>query len=186
MSFLVGRRRPKDVQVAAETLHDDLVAAIRQPVFYLAGGVPDTFEGRFDLLVLHLALVLRRLGTLGNEGQDLAQHLVDTVFARLDIAMRELGVSDIAVPKRMKRLAEGFRGRTAVYDQALSAGDRPSLADAIARNLLNGRGDGGRLALYAVLADERMASMTLDMLRTGLRDLPDPTPVLLDQRADET
>ena len=174
MSILFGRARRSETLDLAERLHDDLVAAIRNPVFYLSDAVPDTFEGRFDLLVLHVALLLRRLRNLEPEGPDVAQHLVDTMFRRFDIAMRELGVSDIGVPKRMKRLAEAFKGRSAAYNAALDADDGHRLALAVARNVLNGQGDGLRLAHYAQAVEAGLGARDLAALRRDGLALPDP------------
>ena len=172
MSFLFGRK-PSGAAVQAERLHDDLVAAIRRPAFYLQFGVPDTFEGRFDLLVLHVALVLRRLRASGKESESVAQHLVDTLFARLEIALRELGVSDIAVPKRMKRLAEAFNGRTASYFTALDAQDENALAAAVERNVL-GHPGGQDLARYALRIAGMLESSDLASAGSALPALPDP------------
>lgn len=174
MRFPFGRSRTAPIEAAAERLHDALIAQIRQPVFYTDFGVPDTFEGRFDLLVLHAGLVLRRLRDLGPEGRDIAQTLVDLMFARFDVAMRELGVSDIGVPKRMKRMAEAFKGRTAAYDQALARDDLPALAAALARNVFGDTRNGTRLALYAQTGAAALAAATLDQLGDGRPALPDP------------
>ena len=177
MRFPFGRSRTAPTETAAARLHDALIAQIRRPVFYTDFGVPDTFEGRFDLLVLHAGLVLRRLRDLGPEGRAMAQSLVDLMFARFDIAMRELGVSDIGVPKRMKRMAEAFKGRTAAYDQALARDDLPTLAAALARNILGDTRDGSRLALYARAGAAALATATLDQLGDGRPALPDPAAV---------
>ena len=173
MRFPFGRSRQSPVKLAADRLHDVLIAQIRQPVFYTAFAVPDTFEGRFDLLVLHAGLVLRRMRELGPEGRDLAQVLVDTMFTRFDVAMRELGVSDIGVPKRMKRLAEAFKGRTATYDKALGD-DGPALSAAISRNILGRDAAGDPLARYARAAAAALALASLDALRSGHPAFPDP------------
>lgn len=174
MSFLFGRRRAaSETQVTAEKLHDDLVAVIRQPVFYLRYGVPDTFEGRFDLLVLHVGLVLQRLQGGGPEHEAIAQHLVDTMFSRFDIALRELGVSDVGVPKRMKRLAEAFKGRTAAYHAALQAHDEEALSVAIGRNILNDPAAGHDLAHYASQVKRVLHASEIGTGR-GLPGLPSP------------
>ena len=174
MRLPFGRRAVPPLQAAAERLHDALIDRIRQPVFYTAFGVPDTFEGRFDLLVLHVGLALRRLRDLGPDGRKIGQHLVDIMFARFDVAMRELGVSDVGVPKRMKRLAEAFKGRTAAYDDALGRGDVAALAAAVARNVLGGARDGGPLARYASTVMAALDGQSLAALRDGVPDLPAP------------
>lgn len=173
MRFLFGRPRASPLQIG-DLLHDGLVAQIRQPVFYLGFRVPDTFEGRFDLLVLHAALVIRRLRELDAEGQALAQQLVDTMFVRFDVALRELGVSDVAVPKRMKRLAEAFKGRSVAYDEALSASDFTRLDAAVTRNVLGDLANGGGLARYALAVHTRIEATSLAEFHGG--DLPFPDP----------
>lgn len=175
MSFIFGRRRTApDSQVTAERLHDDLVAVIRQPAFYLRFGVPDTFEGRFDLLVLHVGLVLHRLQGGGPEHDAIAQHLVDTMFSRFDIALRELGVSDIGVPKRMKRLAEAFKGRTTAYHAALTTRDDKALSVAIGRNVLADPDRGHDLAHYAKDVERVLGVADFGAPGRGLPDLPSP------------
>ena len=154
-------------------MHDALIAVVRRPAFYLHFGSPDTFDGRFDLLVLMASVLLRRLRSGDVETQNLAQAIVDTLFRRLDIALRELGVSDVAVPKRMKRLAEAFKGRTAAYDHALEAGDEGELAAAIARNVLNGSSDGRDLARYMIAANARLHASDLSELRGGHLPFPE-------------
>jgi cytochrome b pre-mRNA-processing protein 3 len=174
MRFPFGRSRPAPIEAAADRLHDALVAQIRQPVFYLGFDVPDTFEGRFDLLVLHAGLVLRRLRELGPEGQHLAQTLVDLMFTRFDVAMRELGVSDVAVPKRMKRLAEAFKGRTAAYDDAFARRDPAALAAAVTRNVLAGQANGGPLARYAAATADALVATGVAAFKDGVLPFPDP------------
>jgi cytochrome b pre-mRNA-processing protein 3 len=96
--------------------------------------VPDTIEGRFDLLVLLTILVLRRLESLPDPGPEIAQEVIDATFEHLDAGLREMGVGDLTVPKRMKKLAEAFSGRSAAYRDAL-AKDGRAFAAAIARNI---------------------------------------------------
>jgi cytochrome b pre-mRNA-processing protein 3 len=118
-----------------EALHGAVVAAARRPALFLPPyEVPDTLEGRFDLLVLFSLLVARRLESLPAPGPEIAQDLVDTLFSQLDSNLREMGVGDFGVPKRMKRLAEAFWGRSAAYRGALGK-DEPAFAAAIARNI---------------------------------------------------
>lgn len=130
------RRVHEDDQVHA--LYAKIVAQARQPEFYRDGGVPDTPEGRFDLIVLHVVLVLRRLRNDGETGNALAQSLFDVFMADMDGSLRELGVSDLGVPKRVRAMAEAFYGRAAAYDQALDRRDREQLLSALERNLFGG------------------------------------------------
>src|SRR5262249_52040946 len=131
----------------------------REPFFYRDLDVPDTVNGRFDLLVLHLWMILRRFRHLG-EGAELGQALFDRFCEDLDANLREMGVGDLAVPKRMRAFGEAFYGRSAAYDVALTEGQE-ALAAALCRNIFNGESieKARRLAAYADAAiaylDER-------------------------------
>jgi cytochrome b pre-mRNA-processing protein 3 len=116
-------------------LHSTIVEASRRPSLYGDGGIPDTMEGRFEALVLHALVVLRRLRQLPHPADDVAQELVDALFAHLEIALREMGIGDFGVPKRMKKLAGAFFDRTAKYDPLIAAGDRSGLAAEIGERL---------------------------------------------------
>lgn len=128
---------PRPDPVAA--LYGDIVAVSRAPVAYLDFGVMDDFEGRFERLALVATLVLRRLKALPAPGESIAQELVDRVFAGLDEGVRLMGVSDISVGKKVKKLAQGFYGRAGAYTAALDAGSEAELREALSRNLFAGR-----------------------------------------------
>lgn len=121
-----------------EGIYGMIVTQAREPVFYRDFGVPDTVNGRFDLLVLHLWMVLRQLRSAG-AGIDLSQALFDHFCNDMDDNLREMGVGDLTVPKRMQAFGEAFYGRAAAYDVALAAGEEP-LAQALCKNILNGEG----------------------------------------------
>lgn len=160
---------PRKDPVAA--LYGDIVAAARAPVAYLEFGVSDDFEGRFERLALITTLVLRRLKALPAPGEAMAQELVDRLFAGLDEGVRLMGVSDISVGKKIKKLAQGFYGRAEAYTAALAAGSEESLRAALSRNLLGGRiapeavAD-GLLAEIAVL-NARLDAVSLETLLAG-------------------
>ncbi|MFL5082886.1 MAG: ubiquinol-cytochrome C chaperone family protein, partial [Microvirga sp.] len=111
------RRNPRAALIAA--LHRRIAEAARDPALYARLGVADTVEGRFACLTLHVVLVLRHLRRLPAPAREVAQELVDFVFRQLDASLRELGVGDMGVPKRMKKLAHAFYSRAAVYDAVL-------------------------------------------------------------------
>jgi cytochrome b pre-mRNA-processing protein 3 len=113
-----------------ERLYDSIAAQARQPLLFADYGVADTFEGRFELMALHLALVLRRLAELPAPADDVAQELTDLSFKRLDQGLREIGVGDMGVPKRMKVLAKAFYGRAGVYHAVIGASDDAKLVQA--------------------------------------------------------
>jgi len=108
-------------QNAAEELYNAIVAQARQPAFYASCGVPDTLDGRFELVVLHAFLAFRRLKADGAETADLAQLLFDVLFRDMDRSLREIGVGDLSVGKKVRTMAEGFYGRVEAYERALQA-----------------------------------------------------------------
>src|SRR3954470_5263083 len=132
-----------------EAIYGMIVTQAREPLFYRDLGVPDTVNGRFDLLLLHLWLVLRRLKSVGS-GTALSQALFDHFCSDMDDNLREMGVGDLTVPKRMQKFGEAFYGRAAAYDRALEAGAEP-LAQALCKNILDGAdiGHARQLAAYA-------------------------------------
>lgn len=119
-------------EAPARALYETVVAQARRPDFYRDLGVPDTVDGRFELVALHGHLLLRRLRPLSN-GAGLAQALFDVIFADMDASLREMGAGDLGVGKRVKVMAKGFYGRMAAYDAGLAG--EASLADALRRNL---------------------------------------------------
>ncbi|TAK49306.1 MAG: ubiquinol-cytochrome C chaperone [Xanthobacteraceae bacterium] len=126
--------RPSPHAATIHAIYGMIVAQARLPVFYRRMAVPDTVNGRFDMVVLHLWLVLRRLGEGGQ--QELAQGLFDHFCADMDANLREMGVGDLAVPRRMRGFGEAFYGRAAAYDAALADPAPLALAGALARNIL--------------------------------------------------
>jgi len=128
-------KRKKANQALVERQYAEITAAARSPAFYESMGVPDTVMGRFEMISLHLFLYLRRTGSAGEATQGLAQEIVDAFFEDVDHSIRELGIGDMGVPKRMKKLAKMFYGRVTSYSQALDADDRQALTDALKRNI---------------------------------------------------
>jgi cytochrome b pre-mRNA-processing protein 3 len=118
-----------------EAIYGAIVAQARSPAFYADFNVPDTVEGRFDMIVLHLFLLMRRFKRGGPEQQKLGQALMERFCSDLDANLREMGVGDLTVPKKMQKFAEAFYGRSATYERALVAGDRNAGSVAIARNI---------------------------------------------------
>lgn len=117
--------------LAAPALHHAVVDAARRDSFFLKGGVPDTLDGRYELLALHVMLLLRRLR--GSEDK-LAQEVFDAIFAQLDLNFREMGVGDMGVGKRVRAMAEGLYGRMTAYEAALLTDDE-ALHKALCNNL---------------------------------------------------
>jgi cytochrome b pre-mRNA-processing protein 3 len=151
-------------RVAIESLYQRIAAASRRPFLYRDLGIPDTVEGRFEALTLHLVLVLRRLRQLPSPADAIAQDLVDTFFLHLDASLRELGVGDLGVPKRMKGLGEAFNGRSRAYDRELDAADEDALARTLARNVLGTSEPAHGLASYVRASEAELAGIGLDTI----------------------
>ena len=162
-------------EAPARMLYDTVVMQARRPDFYRDLGVPDTVDGRFELVALHGYLLLRRLRPL-DDGAGLAQGLFDVIFADMDASLREMGAGDLGVGRRVKTMAKGFYGRMAAYDAGL-AGEVP-LADALRRNLY-GTVEPTEAALTAMAQYLRDAAQSLEKqpesaLLAGQATFPDP------------
>jgi cytochrome b pre-mRNA-processing protein 3 len=152
------RRRPHER--AGFELYGAAVAAARDPWLFATLGVPDTVEGRFDLVSLHVALLIRRLRTDGDAaGPALAQAVFDAMFADMDVNLREMGVSDLAVGKRVRRMWEAFHGRALAYEGALDSPDAAALPDALARNVWRGAAPESAPERLAALARAQAAHL---------------------------
>ena len=133
MAFFGRQRTP----AALAALYGAIVAQARDPLFYAEYGVPDTLDGRFDMIVLHLWLALRRLRATA-ELRAAGQSLFDAFCRDMDANLREMGVGDTRVPKRMRGFGEAFYGRAAAYDAALASPDPGELPAALRRNVYAG------------------------------------------------
>lgn len=108
----------KDTQLFSRGLYASALSMTRKPEFYTLGGVPDTFDGRFDLLLLNIFLILRKAMTL-DEYEQTSQNLFDEVFRDMDQVLREMGVGDMGIPKHMRRMMKAFNGRMHAYQVAI-------------------------------------------------------------------
>jgi cytochrome b pre-mRNA-processing protein 3 len=196
MIFTMFRHRASEATIRA--LYGAIVAQARNPSFYRDYGVPDTTTGRFEMIVLHQALVLRRLGGWRDDRSRLGQGLFDVFCRDMDGNLREMGVGDLAVPKEMRRMVEAFYGRVAAYDRALAGGapaldGTPALDGALtpdaalvlvlARNVL---GEGGsasqpaqRLARYVRRAVQQLAATTEASMAQATLAFPDPDAIIV-------
>ncbi|WP_243368440.1 ubiquinol-cytochrome C chaperone family protein [Microvirga solisilvae] len=162
MIFSLFRKDPRRVAIAG--LYARIADASRNPGLYAGLGIPDTLEGRFESLSLHMVLSLRALRELPAPADDVAKDLTDAFFRDMDASLREMGVGDTVVPKRMKKVAASFYGRAHAYDPALNAADEAALAEALGRNALGADAPAIALARYALAADKGLKAVTLDML----------------------
>jgi cytochrome b pre-mRNA-processing protein 3 len=155
-------RKPEPEQV----LYEAIVAAARQPRFYAELLVPDTVDGRFDLITLHMFLVLERLKD--EQPEPVRQALIDVFFRDMDRSLREMGVGDLSVGKKVRKMAEVFYGRVDAYRKALVEGEM-ALSDAIARNVyVDGHAEmAPKLANYAWVARANLAVQSADHVVRG-------------------
>jgi cytochrome b pre-mRNA-processing protein 3 len=175
---LFGRNAPSPT---IRALYGAIVAQARAPGFYRSFAVPDTVNGRFDMLVLHVALFFRRVAAEPPAVAAMGQEVFDLFCADMDANLREMGVGDLAVPKTMRRLGEAFYGRMRAYGPALAAGDRDALAAALARNVYSGAPGApegpARLAAYAVAAARRLAALPASDFAEQRLAWPDPETI---------
>ena len=164
--------RRKAARQAAPAIYQNLVAAARSPFLYRDCGVPDSIEGRYEMIVLHATLLLRRLHQEGREQAPLGQAIVDYLASDLDRSMRELGVGDLSVSRYMKRLGEGLYGRAAAYEAALAdPADPASLPKTLLRNVYGDIHPGDRIlaAIAAYVRDQarRLAHVPIPDIQRG-------------------
>lgn len=170
-SFL---RKSTSSQRTIEAIYGMIVTQARQPVFYAGYGVPDTVSGRFDMVLLHLWMVLRLLRSVpGGEGA--SQALFDRFCGDMDDNLREMGVGDLTVPKRMRKFGEAFYGRSAAYDAAVEAGEA-QLVIALDRNIFNEANAAGaeRLAAYVAQTLTGLAGIAPAAFAAGEWKFPAP------------
>ncbi len=168
------RSRARALERVGFVLYGQAVAAARRPVFYLEFAVADTLDGRFDMICLHVALLIHRLA--GNA--PLAQAVFDAMFSDMDDCLREGGVGDLGVPRRVKAMWEAYHGRAVAYGRALAARDAEELAAALWRNLWRGQGDTGpqaaQLADWALDQHDRLAVQPDSALAAGQACFTEP------------
>jgi cytochrome b pre-mRNA-processing protein 3 len=152
------RTRPRER--LGEPLYDLAVRQARAPAFYTTLGVADRIDCRFELYTLHVLLLVMRLRDEGERGAEAAQALFDTYVSALDHALRELGVGDISVGKKMRKLGEAMYGRMTAYEAPLRDGDVATLAAGLARNVFESDDPavGADLAAYALASRDRLAA----------------------------
>jgi cytochrome b pre-mRNA-processing protein 3 len=173
---LFGRARGVNRDVT-EALYAAIVAAARQPVLYSRWEAPDTPLGRFEMLSLHMFLFQHRLRAETGAARDLAQEMIDAFFADVDHSLRELGIGDMGIPKRMKKLARMFYGRTGACAEAIERRDVAALAAALRRNVRPEDGaawaQAEALAAYALAANDALAEQDAAAICAGRIVFPD-------------
>jgi len=180
MIFHLFRRTPRDPSIAS--LYGAIVAQARVRAFYQCYGVPDSVNGRFELIVLHAVLLVSRLAREGEPGRLIGQAVFDHFCDDMDANLRELGVGDLAVPRQMRGIGEAFYGRQRVYEEAMAEPGLAPLAVALGRNVYGSGGQAvpNRLAAYVRAAVGRLAAQDGAALCQGELGFPDPIQVLVE------
>ena len=127
--------KKKKYETISNDIYQKIVNFSRNKIFYTKYGVPDTIDGRFDLLVLITIIVVHRLSKIKNEGSELSQMIFDIVFKDLDYSLRELGAGDVSVANNMKKLISSYMGRQKIYVKAFKSEDEKFLASAFKNNI---------------------------------------------------
>ncbi len=172
MIFRLFRKDNRRIAIAA--LYERIATASRAPGLYAGLGLPDTIEGRFESLSLHMVLALRSLRGRPHPADDVARDLTDAFFRDMDASLREMGVGDTVVPKRMKKVAASFYGRAHAYDGPLNDADEAGLAVALGRNAYGTDAPAAPLARYALAADRALVAQGLETLMDTGPAFPEP------------
>ena len=161
--------KPRPADRAGRALYARAVEQARTPALYAELGAPDTVEGRFELYSLHVYLILERLKGQGRPAAETAQALFDAYVKSLDDALREMGVGDLAVGKKMRKLGEAFFGRVKSWEEALAAlPDRGRLEALLTRTVFaDGEGRPAELGDYVLHQREALAAVPIDRLTAG-------------------
>jgi cytochrome b pre-mRNA-processing protein 3 len=161
---------------AADALYAAVVEQARRPAFYAKLGVPDTVDGRFEMIALHMFLVLHRLkGEAAAEA--FGQALFDAMFADMDRSLREMGVSDLSVGRHVKNMAKAFYGRVGAYESGLADPTDAALGEAIRRNVYGTVAtppDPAPLAAYLRASVAALAAQSPGDLTAGAPRFPEP------------
>ena len=150
-------------------IYSAIVAQSRQPVFYADWLVPDTVTGRFDMISLHMALLFRRLRAEQGGQKAFSQAVFDLFFKDMDRSLREMGVTDIGIPKKIQKMGNIFFGLLAAMNEAMDRRDSAALAAVLARNIFD-EGEGNHvqsLATYMLAQDDILAAQSADAIMAG-------------------
>ncbi len=176
--MLTWLAQKRTLRRTARALYGSIVTQSRRDCFYAHWGVPDTAEGRFEMLALHLVMVLHRLAAIGEPGRRMRQSLTETFVVDMDDAMREMTVGDLAVPRHVKRAVAALQDRYAIYRKALASPQDDPLVEAVAAQLgaLTGAGtlDAGRICGYIKQVARTLETLPNARALAGEVDWPQP------------
>ena len=162
--------RPRPARLAGQALYAAAAAQARQPGFYTTLRTPDTREGRFELYTLHVILLVERLKGAGEAAAETSQALFDAYIRGLDDAFRELGVGDLSVGKKMKKLGGAFYGRLRAYEEAAE----PAALEALIARTIGEDADAAGLSRYVAAARDHLQAQALEPLLAGSVTWPSP------------
>ena len=175
---MISLSRRKSVRDAAERAYQRVVEHARQPIFFAKFGVPDTLDGRFELICLHAFLYLYRLRSEHPQSAAVSQAFFDLMFADMDRGLREMGIGDLSVGRHVKRMAQGFYGRIRAYQEGLERDDDAALSAALLRNVFGTVGESAvtiePMAGYARQAARQLAQQPTPEVLAGYVRFPAP------------
>ncbi len=169
----------KRLKSTAHQIYGSIVTQARAPLFYAAWGIPDSVEGRFEMIVVHMALVMRRLKDGDEKAFALSRLIAERFVEDMDDSLREMGVGDLAVPKKMRKAGEAFNGRLRAYADALDGGDTIGLCAVLSRNIAEGADhengfDAAALADYMQRSADVLAKLPMKDIGAGDVRFADP------------
>jgi len=171
----LGRQQRKLEGRPAERLYQSILQASRQPNLYTEFEVHDHLDSRFDMLCLHISLLMGRLRMLPEDvHKPLNQELFDRFFADMDFTLREMGVGDLGVGKRVRKMSEAFMGRLLAYTKSLERNDKTELALVLARNIRRSHDSNDadrRMADYVLESRDRLSAVSDNEMQAGTVDL---------------
>jgi cytochrome b pre-mRNA-processing protein 3 len=162
---------------AAEKIYDAIVTQSRNPAFYVRCGVPDTLSGRFDLLVIHMFIVMQNLKLGANEGKLLGKEIIEAFVREMDSMVRDLGVADLYVAQEVRKIADLFYRQLVVYTTAVEKNDHAALSEAVWKSFQSGDESANvasdEIATYMFAAITNIAEMPLNQLLQGNLQFPE-------------
>ncbi len=162
---------------AADKIYEAIVAQSRNPVFYVRCGVPDTLSGRFDMLVIHMFVVMQNLKLGAGEGRLLGKEIIEAFVREMDSMVRDLGISDVHVAQEVRKIADLFYRQLIVYTNAVERRSRDALAEAIWKSFQSGDDNANvgadELADYIFQSIKNIGEMPLNLLLQGHLNFPE-------------
>lgn len=170
MGFFDRYRAKKQAAEKASALYVKVVEQSRLPRFYIDHGVPDSVDGRFDMIIVHVMLLIRRLRGHGKDASDLSQEVLNLLFGDMDRNFREMGIGDMSIGKHVKKVAKAFYGRAEVIEEGLDKGAEDlasGLLETLYRSVENAEKNAADVAAYVIATDQHLAGQPLERILAG-------------------